>query len=294
VHFSRGTLTVGPGATRAQVPPAGDEDAVAALWQTYYTHIFNPARVNLRATRQQMPQKFWKNMQETQLIMPLVRDAEQASQTFIASQPARAVAKPSYPSLADARADAGACTVCPWASDATQTVFGEGPENAPLMVVGEQPGDSEDLQGRPFVGPAGALLMRALAEAGIAREALYITNAVKHFKFEPRGKRRIHQKPNATDVAACRAWLGAELKVVRPRVLLCLGTTAALAVFGKATKLKDVRGSAHQTAACAQTFVTTHPSAILRMPPEAQAEGFAQLVADLRQVREQVEQASAC
>ncbi len=139
---------------------------------------------------------------------------------------------PETASLTTLRKAARACTACPLYKNATQTVFGEGRKGATLMFLGEQPGDQEDLTGKPFVGPAGQLLDRALTEAGIRRNEVYVTNTVKHFKWEPRGKRRIHQKPNARDIAACRPWLEAELRVVRPAVLVCLGSTAAQAIFG--------------------------------------------------------------
>lgn len=281
--FAAGELQMGPGVRRD--PSLSGEDAIDAMWRTYYVSIFNPARLNTRATRQHMPQRFWKNMPETQLIPHLSGGASAATQTYLTAQPEAAAELPAYGSLADLATDLRACVRCPWAQDATQAVPGEGHVGQALMVVGEQPGDMEDRVGRPFVGPAGELFSRALQAAGIDRADLFITNAVKHFKFELRGKRRIHQKPNAKDVGACNGYLAAELALVRPQVLLCLGTTAALAVFGKAVKLKDVRAQVLPTAGCAQTFVTTHPSAILRMPPEAQEAAMTQFVNDLKQVR---------
>src|SRR6059058_2594436 len=145
---------------------------------------------------------------------------------------ARPATPPETSSLTEMRKAASNCTACHLYTRATQTVFGEGPKRAPIMLVGEQPGDSEDVAGKPFVGPAGKILDRALAEAGINRDEVYVTNAVKHFKWEPRGKRRIHQKPNSREIAACRPWLEAELRLVKPRLLVCLGATAAQAIFG--------------------------------------------------------------
>ena len=169
--------------------------------------------------------------------------------------------------LDDVRKDAAHCTACDLYRNATQTVFGEGPAPAPVMLVGEQPGDREDLAGHPFVGPAGAVLDRALRAAGIPRSEVYVTNAVKHFRFEQRGKRRIHQKPNTTQIAACRGWLDAELKLVDPKTVVCLGVTAATAVFGKAATIAKLRGRPHDVGG-RRVVVTIHPSALLRVTDE--------------------------
>lgn len=284
-------LTYGPGVPKSEGllnanQSSADADVIEALWHTYYQHIFNPARLNMKATRQHMPQRFWKNMPETNLIDAMKHGGAARAQTFVDTQPAPSGRPQSFPDLSALATSITACQVCPWAGQATQAVTGEGTVTGGLMMVGEQPGDMEDLAGKPFVGPAGKLLAQALAEAGINREQAFVTNAVKHFKFERVGKRRIHQKPTSKDVAACHDYLVAEWQLVRPRVLVCLGLTAALAVFGKAVKLKDVRGRVHVTQACQKTYVTTHPSAILRMPPEVQAEAMAHLVADLRRAHE--------
>jgi uracil-DNA glycosylase family protein len=167
------------------------------------------------------------------------------------------------------REAARGCTACPLWRTGTQTVFGEGLKRARLLLVGEQPGDREDLAGRPFVGPAGRLLDEALDEAGIDRGDAYVTNAVKHFKWEPRGKRRIHQKPNRAEIEACRPWLTAELRVVRPEVLVCLGATAAQALLGKSVRVTRDRGRALETDLAPVAFATIHPSAILRAPDDA-------------------------
>jgi len=167
--------------------------------------------------------------------------------------------------LAALRRAAASCRGCELYRDATQTVFGEGPRAATVVLVGEQPGDREDLQGHPFVGPAGRLLRTALADAALERKQVYITNAVKHFKWEPRGKRRIHKKPGEREIAACRPWLQAELQVIEPQVVVCLGVTAMRAVFGRPVRLKDHRGSFSQTPLSPCTFVTVHPSSILRL-----------------------------
>jgi DNA polymerase len=186
--------------------------------------------------------------------------------------------------LAALRAEAAGCRRCPplWAP-ATQTVFGEGPILAPVLFVGEQPGDQEDLAGRPFVGPAGHLFDRALDEAGIDRLRTYVTNAVKHFKFEPRGKRRIHQKPGGGEIQACRWWLDREIDLVKPRLIVALGATAAHSVFGKPTPIAKTRGRLIDLAGGAQALVTVHPSYLLRLPDAtAKAAGYERFVEDLR------------
>jgi len=175
---------------------------------------------------------------------------------------------PETSSLTTLRKAALGCTACPLYRHATQTVFGEGPKRARLFFLGEQPGDQEDRRGKPFVGPAGQLLDRALAEAGIDRQEVYVTNAVKHFKWEPRGKRRIHQKPSARDIAACGPWFEAELRVVRPDVLVCLGSTAAQAIFGPSFRVTRERGKVLASELAARVVTTVHPSSLLRQPDE--------------------------
>jgi uracil-DNA glycosylase len=191
-------------------------------------------------------------------------------------------AKLTVPALQEA---ASSCTGCDLYKQATQTVFGEGAGHAEIILVGEQPGDQEDRAGHPFVGPAGHILDKALAEAGIARHDVYVTNAVKHFKWEPQGKRRKHKKPSAAEIAACRPWLEAEVKVLGPRVIVCLGVTAAQSVFGKLVRLNEIRGKSWSTAMGSNVFVTVHPSAILRHPESAQrAEEYRRFVQDLRRI----------
>jgi uracil-DNA glycosylase len=191
-------------------------------------------------------------------------------------------ARLTVPALQEA---ASSCTGCDLYKQATQTVFGEGAGHAEIILVGEQPGDQEDRAGHPFVGPAGKILDKALAEAGIARHDVYVTNAVKHFKWEPQGKRRKHKKPSAAEIAACRPWLEAEVKVLGPRVIVCLGVTAAQSVFGELVRLNEIRGKSWSTAMGSNVFVTVHPSAILRHPEAAQrAEEYRRFVQDLRRI----------
>jgi uracil-DNA glycosylase family protein len=176
---------------------------------------------------------------------------------------------PDRPTLSSLRDASAGCRACPLWERGTQTVFGEGPPLAEVMFVGEQPGNEEDVTGRPFVGPAGRLLDRALAAAAIDRRAVYVTNAVKHFKWEPRGKRRIHQKPNAREVRACRPWLEAEIRVVRPRAIVCLGATAAQALLGRTFRVTEHRGEIIASALAPLMMATVHPSSILRAPDDA-------------------------
>ena len=191
---------------------------------------------------------------------------------------------PPKPTLRKVAEAAKGCRACDLWRSGTQTVFGEGRAKAKLMLVGEQPGDQEDLAGRPFVGPAGKLLDSALEEAGIDRELTYVTNVVKHFKWQPRGKRRIHQKPNAAEIAACRPWLDAELTLIRPEVLVCLGATAAQALLGRQFRVSRDRGVPVESDLAPVVMATVHPSSILRS--ENREEETALLVEDLRRVAE--------
>lgn len=190
------------------------------------------------------------------------------------------------PNSASLRVIAGAakdCRACPLFRHAPQTVFGAGRDSARIIFLGEQPGDQEDLAGKPFVGPAGKLLDRALEEAGIDRDEVYVTNTVKHFKWEPRGKRRIHQKPNSREIAACRPWLEAELRVVKPRLLVCLGATASQSIFGTSFRVTRERGKLLDSPLAAKVMATVHPSSLLRQPDEeSRAREYALFVADLR------------
>ena len=196
--------------------------------------------------------------------------------------------KPSLPAVRDIAQD---CKACDLYKRGTQTVFGEGPPRADIMMVGEQPGDAEDLAGHPFVGPAGRLLDRALEEAGIDRSRVYVTNVVKHFKWEPRGKRRIHAKPNAAEIGACRPWLDTEIGLVKPRVLVCLGATAAQALLGRAFKVTQQRGTFVPSTLAPLVTATVHPSSILRAPDdESRRVEMGEFVADLKKVTRAIAQ----
>ena len=207
------------------------------------------------------------------------------------SQPKRSAADylPERISYRALKSAARGCEGCELYRDATQTVFGEGPIGARIVMVGEQPGDQEDRQGRPFVGPAGRVLDESLAAAGIDRELVYVTNAVKHFKFTMQGKRRLHKKPGSRELSACRPWIEAELKLIAPEVVLCLGATAAQSLLGKEFRITRQRGQWQETPWCSHTMATYHPSAILRVPDKAKREAMREeFLSDLELVRQKL------
>ncbi len=190
---------------------------------------------------------------------------------------------PKSSSMSIVRGAAKDCTACHLFKHATQTVFGEGPKTAALMLVGEQPGDYEDVAGEPFVGPAGKIMDRALEETGIDRRQVYVTNAVKHFKWEPRGKRRLHKKPNSREIAACRPWLEAEVRLVRPSLVVAMGATAAQTIFGPSFRVTRERGKILSSKLAPRVMATVHPSSLLRQPDEeSRHREYAKFVADLR------------
>ncbi|HEY0446085.1 MAG TPA: UdgX family uracil-DNA binding protein [Allosphingosinicella sp.] len=317
VHWDGAELSFSPGATRADAPQG---DPVEETWKTYYASIFNPARVKIKAMTKEMPKKYWKNLPETALVGELIAGAQARETEMVERSKAKAAAIPERGrdlefakaglAAADAAerrlqpggnalaaweallADAKGCTRCPLYKPATQTVFGEGPLDAPLMFVGEQPGDQEDLAGRPFVGPAGQLFDRALGDAGIERSAAYVTNAVKHFKFEPRGKRRIHSKPQGPEIDACRWWIEQERGLIRPPVTVALGATAARSLFGRNVTIGAMRGKPHRLYDGGECWVTVHPSFLLRVRDDREAE-YARFVDDLRAIAKRVEALAA-
>jgi DNA polymerase len=196
---------------------------------------------------------------------------------------------PDRPTLATVRDAARGCKACHLYLRGTQTVFGDGPRRARIMLIGEQPGDVEDVAGLPFVGPAGKLLDRALEQAGIDRRQVYVTNVVKHFKWEPRGKRRIHSKPNAAEIAACRPWLDTEIALVRPHAVVCLGATAAQALLGRGFRVTTQRGRFVESSLAPLVTATIHPSSILRAPDdESRRDAMQGFVEDLRTVAERL------
>lgn len=278
------------GASRADAPPA---DAGEALWLTYYQSIFNPARLNLAMTVKEMPRRYWRNLPEAPLIAPLAAQAMERSGRMIeqpATRPARRIPVLPVPSLARGadtlqalNTRVQACRECPLAAQATQAVPGQGPLRPQVMLVGEQPGDQEDLRGQPFVGPAGQLLDRALRQLAVARDTVYLTNSVRHFRFELRGRRRIHKTPGQVEALACRHWLDEEIALVQPRVLVALGATAARSLLGRPVAVTSERGEWFERPDGLRVLVTLHPSALLHLPPQQLPEAFEQFVGDLAQ-----------
>lgn len=296
-RFIDGRLSVEDCPARPDLP----EDDADELWRTYFANIFNPARLKVKAMKSEMPVKYWKNLPEARLIPDLIAGAEKAAREMQERMPSlthnrteRIVHRlPLTPeaersdqiptTIAEARKAAATCTRCDLCRYATQTVFGEGPQTADVMFVGEQPGDQEDLTGKPFVGPAGQLLNRMLEEAEIDRDRYYVTNAVKHFKFVPRGKRRLHQRPNGHEIERCRWWLGVERDLIKPSMIVALGATAAQAVTGSGQGILKRRGQIEEMSDGTPVFMTIHPSAILRSGDDAAREAArAGFLRDLR------------
>lgn len=293
-RFQSGRLTFGPGGAKPDLP----EDASEALWATYFANIFNPARIKLDAMRSEMPKKYWKNLPETRLIPAMLADAEARVQRMRdagASEPRPGAApvstryREAMPqsieapgTLDQARQAALMCRRCDLCEAATETVWGEGPADAAVMIVGEQPGDHEDLAGRPFVGPAGRLLRDVMAEAGLDDARAWLTNAVKHFKFTPRGKRRLHQNPNRGEIRHCRWWLGLELAFVQPRVTLALGASAAFALTDDDRPMHQRRGMVETGLHGGPVLISWHPAHILRLrDADRQRHARLQLAEDL-------------
>ena len=312
------TLSYGPGADKADVP---DDDRLEEHWRTYYASIFNPARLKIDAMTKEMPKKYWKNLPEAQMIAGLIRDAATREAGMIEAEPtapsrlaqaldrqalerrdaARETGGETMPAdllsadqldpeapktLEEARAAAAKCTRCDLHGPATQTVFGEGPQTAEIIFVGEQPGDKEDLAGHPFVGPAGAVLNKALKDAGIERDKAYVTNAVKHFKYEPRGKFRLHKTPETKEITACRYWLDIEKSLLEPKIIVALGASAGKALLGRTVRIGAERGKPIPQGNEAPVFITVHPSYLLRLPDEeSKNREYARFVEDLSAVR---------
>ncbi|WP_298915941.1 UdgX family uracil-DNA binding protein [uncultured Algimonas sp.] len=285
-----------PGGTRDDVP---DEDVVEEQWKTYFSSIFNPSRLKVAAMTAEMPKKYWNNLPEAALIPSLIQTAKTRERMMMDSlnhEPNPIAEKATYqpdqtdedlspPDIAALWEQVEACRRCDLWEGATQGVAGVGPDNARLMIVGEQPGDKEDLAGEPFVGPAGQILTQALEEAGLSRETSYVTNAVKHFKYEVRGQRRIHKNPSVSEIKACNVWLEREIELVKPDIVLCLGGSAARAINGRPVKVGENRGRVLERPDGLKFFITSHPSYILRVQRYEDAPtAYPQMVADLRKV----------
>lgn len=283
LHWDGETLREGPAARRADAP---DSDPKEELWRSYYASTFNPARLKINAMLKEMPRKYWKNMPETAVIRDLVAGARKRESAMVAAGALDMGEQPG--SLPAVDAAIHACRKCPIGALDNRAVMGEGPQNAALMIVGEQPGDQEDVAGRPFVGPAGQLLDRHLERAGIDRRAAYVTNAVKHFKFVHRGKRRLHQNPSAREIDICRWWIESERAIVQPRLVLAMGASAARAMLGKTLSIAKARGRPIQLEDGSELWVTVHPSYLLRLDGEARKEQSRLFDMDLSKVRDRL------
>ena len=294
LHWDGKVLREGPPARREDAP---EGDPAEDLWRTYYASIFNPARLKIGAMLKEMPRRYWKNMPETALIPALIAGA-QAREAAMVAQGAALFTDQRPASLTAIAEGIAACRRCEIGCTGTRAVAGEGPQSARLMIVGEQPGDSEELAGRPFIGPAGQLLRAHLGQSGIDPAASYVTNAVKHFKFTlqavpGRGKRRLHQNPSAKEIDLCRWWVEGERELIRPRLVLALGASAARSVLGKTVSVQQVRGQAIALDDGSELWITTHPSYLLRLEDQPRAIEEARFAADLRGVATRLAQLAA-
>ena len=283
IHWDGETMRESGPAQRSDAPQG---DPVEDLWKSYYASIFNPARLKVGAMLSEMPKKYWKNMPEAELIPALIAGAQAREANMVETGTLEFEDKPE---TLDAIGEAiERCRKCPIGELHNQAVMGEGPRRAALMIVGEQPGDQEDQGGRPFIGPAGQLLDEYLERTGIERGETYVTNAVKHFKYVQRGKRRIHQSPGAKEIDTCRWWLEAERDIVKPRLILALGASAARSLIGKTVSITKARGEPIPLEGGAELWVTAHPSYLLRLDGDAREQQSQLFAADLSAVRERL------
>jgi DNA polymerase len=282
-HWDGNKLIFAAGASQHQTP-TGDE--LESLWRTYYAAICNPARMNPRAMSAQMPGRFWSALPEAAEITPLLTQAKQCVSIMVETQQSQSSAAAFIPQQGDLVAlerASRSCHGCELHMAATQTIFGQGPSRARIVMVGEQPGDEEDREGAPFVGPAGNVLNEALQDAGLDRGSLYLTNAVKHFRFIPAGRARRHQTPRPSHITACRPWLEAELSLIQPRLIVCLGATAARSLLGHTVRVMEKRGTIQPSEWAQGLMVTIHPAAVLRSADEqARRRLYRTLVEDLQ------------
>ena len=285
LHWDGETMTEGPAAERSDAPQG---DPMEDLWRTYYASIFNPARLKIGAMLKEMPKKYWKNMPEAALIPELVAGAQSREAKMVEKGALEFDERPE--TLAAIDKAISACRKCPIGLLDNHAVMGEGPQDAALMIVGEQPGDQEDIKGRPFVGPAGQLLDDHLQTAGIDRSAAYVTNAVKHFKYVQRGKRRIHQSPAAKEIDTCRWWMESERAIVQPKLVLAMGASAARGMLGKTVSISKARGAPIQLEDGSELWVTAHPSYLLRLDGAARDEQVRLFDNDLRAVRQRLDE----
>jgi DNA polymerase len=285
LHWDGATMSEGPPGQRSDAPSG---DPMEDLWRKYYASIFNPARLKIGAMLREMPKKYWKNMPEAVLIPELVADAQSREAKMVEKGAMEFAERPDTVSAIGEAIHA--CRKCPIGQLDNNAVMGEGPQDAALMIVGEQPGEQEDEKSRPFVGPAGQLLDLHLQKAGIDRSAAYVTNAVKHFKYFQRGKRRLHQSPGAREIDTCRWWLESERAIVQPRLVLALGASAARGILGKTVSISKVRGAPVVLEDGSELWVTAHPSYLLRLDGAAREEQARLFDADLMAVRDRLDE----
>lgn len=269
-HWDLEKLTFGPGIEQREFTTKDDWDEI---WKTYYKSIFNPARIKIKMMKSEMPTKYWSSMPETELIKELIREAPQRLQQMALNQNTKALVNMND-SINELRVKAKSCQACPLYQKANHTVFGVGPVNARIMIIGEQPGDQEDLAGVPFIGPAGEILDESIKASGLRREDVYLTNAIKHFKWSPHTvnheKIRLHQKASGAEAHACKPWLEAEIHQIKPDIIIALGATAATAVLGRLPKISEERGKFFTINAKTKIVISWHPAAILRAGNESE------------------------
>ena len=279
-HWNLEKLTFGAGLEQREFTTKDDWDEV---WKTYYRSIFNPARIKIKMMKSEMPVKYWSSMPETELIKELIREAPKRLQEMAKNQNTKAVVDVNL-SIDELREKAKSCKACPLYAKATHTVFGAGSKDAHVMIVGEQPGDQEDIAGLPFVGPAGEILDQALAKANLRREDIYLTNAVKHFKWSSHTvreeKMRLHQKASGAEAHACKPWLEAEIAQIKPKIIIALGATAATALLGRLPKISEERGKFFTMNAHTKIVISWHPTVILRTDDANEKKLYLQQLSD--------------
>ncbi|MFK4002483.1 UdgX family uracil-DNA binding protein [Qipengyuania sp. NPDC077563] len=285
LHWDTETMSEGPPAQRSDAPGG---DPMEDLWRSYYASIFNPARLKVGAMLKEMPKKYWKNMPEAALIPELVAGAQKRESTMVEKGTLEFEERPETLEAIDKAIHA--CRKCPIGLLDSHAVMGEGPQDAAFMIVGEQPGDQEDQQGRPFVGPAGQLLDVHLEKVGIDRRVAYVTNTVKHFKYVQRGKRRLHQNPGAKEIDTCRWWIESERAIVQPKLVLAMGASAARGILGKTVSISKVRSTPIPLEDGSELWVTAHPSYLLRLDGRAREEQERLFDADLAAVKVRLEE----
>lgn len=288
LHWDSKALSESPPAERSDAPSG---DPTEDLWRKYYASTFNPARLKVGAMVKEMPKKYWANLPEASLIPELVAGAQKRESRMVSDGARDFEERPD--TLAAIATGIHHCRKCPIGQLDNHAVMGEGPHDATLMIVGEQPGDQEDQAGRPFVGPAGELLDRHLEAAGINRAAAYVTNTVKHFKFVQRGKLRLHQSPTAKEIDTCRWWLESERAIVQPKLILALGASAARGMLGKTVSISKARGAPLPLEDGSELWITAHPSYLLRLDGDAAVQQARLFAADLAAVKKRLEELAA-